>query len=292
MVTEARESAILIEKAFDVANALECQSILVCSYNKSDIKRVRKELGAKRVIWIMDSAPIDEIEVDDKNLIVTVPSSGLDRMSQLRVAFLQSVILGHIKLEETIVCLTGMAGSSHIDNLLITNAKRDFPWFKQYDEDNLPALGKSKVFVKLLDIALHLAIEGREGKPIGTILVLGSKNELKDCLKQLILNPCQGHGEKERNIFTPGILESVREFSAMDGAIVFNRKGLIQSAGTYLNTTSSNPSHKMPSGLGARHQAALALTIHTNAVTIAISESSGKVTVYYQGKDIITLDKM
>src|SRR5690606_13318164 len=112
----------------------------------------------------------------------------------------------------------------------------------------------TKEFARVLNIALRFANEGREGKRIGTVFVLGDPDELAPYLKQLILNPCAGHSTRKRNIHDKDFLETMREFAALDGAFLVDPKGVVRSAGTYIDAPSR--STKLPSGLGARHMAA------------------------------------
>jgi hypothetical protein len=68
------------------------------------------------------------------------------------------------------------------------------------------------------------------------------------------------------------------EVIRVDGAFVVNRRGVVDSAGTYLNAP-IGPGRLSP-GLGARHAAALAITTVTDATAVVISASSGTVSVY------------
>ena len=61
---------------------------------------------------------------------------------------------------------------------------------------------------------------------------------------------------------------------AVDGAFVVNRRGVVDSAGIYLNAP-IGPGRLSP-GLGARHAAALAITTVTDATAVVISASSGR----------------
>ena len=67
-----------------------------------------------------------------------------------------------------------------------------------------------------------------------------------------------------------------------------NRRGVVGSAGTYLDA----PIGKGPlsPGLGARHAAGLAITAVTNSTAVVISASSGTVLVYDDGQPILELE--
>ena len=105
----------------------------------------------------------------------------------------------------------------------------------------------------------------------------------------MVINPFRGYPEEERHSLDPSLHDTLKEFSAIDGAIVIRGDGVIVSAGTYLNA--QGPSIELPSGLGSRHAAAAAITAETDAVAIAVSESTGTVRLFKSGKQILALKK-
>jgi diadenylate cyclase len=133
--------------------------------------------------------------------------------------------------------------------------------------------------------------EGREGLSIGTTFVLGDRTTLMPYLRQLILNPLKGHVQATRSIHNPEILKTLRELSVMDGAFIINRRGVVDSAGTYLNAPIG--CGKLRPGLGARHAAALAITTVTDATAVVISASSGTVSVFMdKGETVLELERV
>ncbi len=55
------------------------------------------------------------------------------------------------------------------------------------------------------------------------------------------------------------LLESLRELASLDGAIIVDRRGVVESAGVYLDAPLTK-AVKVDSGLGARHTAAAAIS--------------------------------
>ena len=76
----------------------------------------------------------------------------------------------------------------------------------------------------------------------------------------------------------------------VDGAFVIRGDGVVESAGTFLKT-SALPEEALPSGLGARHQAASGITLATQCVAISVSESTGRVCVFREGEILTELDQ-
>ncbi len=146
-----------------------------------------------------------------------------------------------------------------------------------------------EVFQVVLNLALELAHRGREGKPIGTIFVLGDEERVMQLSKQMVINPFRGYTDEESNILNPDLKETIREFSAIDGAFIISGDGRVLSAGRYLNAASEEES--MPRGLGSRHMAAGGITALTNAIAIVIAESSGDVRIFKNGKILMEIEK-
>jgi len=132
----------------------------------------------------------------------------------------------------------------------------------------------------VLRLALELGREGREGKKVGTAFIVGDTNEVLRRSHQLILNPYKGHAEDMRDIKNPSHWETIKEFAQLDGVFIVDEKGIITSAGRYLDV---NTKLIELEGLGGRHISALAITRETHAIAITVSESGGTVRLFKDG---------
>ena len=146
-----------------------------------------------------------------------------------------------------------------------------------------------EVFSEGLNIALELAAQGREGRKVGTIFILGDHEKVLQLSRQMVINPFMGYSEEERNILNPELLETIKEFSAIDGAFIVKDNGAIMTAGRHLNAAIE--SKDFPQGLGSRHIAAAGITSITHAIAIVISESTGNVSVFKSGNLFVSILK-
>jgi diadenylate cyclase len=132
----------------------------------------------------------------------------------------------------------------------------------------------------VLRLALELGREGREGKKVGTAFIVGDTNEVLKRSHQLILNPYKGHAEDMRDIKNRSHWETIKEFAQIDGVFIVDEKGMIVSAGRYLDVNTKSIELE---GLGGRHMSALAITRETQAVAVTVSESGGTVRLFKDG---------
>ena len=124
----------------------------------------------------------------------------------------------------------------------------------------------------VLRLASELVREGREGTKIGTIFVAGDEENVLKYSRPLILDPLFGHPDHAKKIEDPDMRETIKELSQLDGAFIISSKGVVLSAARYLEAPTSDVN--LPTGLGARHMAAAAISLHTKAVAVVVSTSS------------------
>jgi diadenylate cyclase len=121
-------------------------------------------------------------------------------------------------------------------------------------------------------LAVEIAREGREGRKIGTMFVVGDSDEVLRHSRSLILDPLFGHPDELKLIHLPDMRETVKELAQLDGAFVVSDAGVVVSACRYIDAFSEGIS--LPLGLGSRHMAAASITKETGAVAVVVSESS------------------
>jgi diadenylate cyclase len=137
------------------------------------------------------------------------------------------------------------------------------------------------VIYSTLRLAQEIAIEGREGRSIGTAFIIGDRDAIFSRSRQSVLNPYEGQPPAVSDIRNRENWESIKEFSQLDGVFVVSREGFVLSAGRYLDLKTQQV--MLPAGLGGRHRAIASITSEIPAVGITISESGGVVRVFRDG---------
>ena len=125
----------------------------------------------------------------------------------------------------------------------------------------------------VVELAVELAREGREGRKIGTLFVIGDVDNVVARSRPLLLDPLYGHAPDVLHIERPDFRETIKELAQLDGAFVVADDGTFVSAGRYIDVDVSAPANFLP-GLGTRHAAAASVSRETQATAIAVSQSS------------------
>jgi diadenylate cyclase len=240
-------------------------------------------LKAKKKTILVTRNPIElDGEVGEFTDTIQVRSFSSHRMAQLRSALLVALTRGLISFNDRICCIGGIAGSNQFDTIVVAEIEREFQTLLAGSAtDLLPDDVKPEVLERVLAVATELAVEGREGRPVGCLFVVGDTAKVEQYTKPLVMNPFYGYKEEDRNILNPFMDETVKEFSSIDGAFVIQGNGVVEAAGSLVQAPGSNLT--LPSGLGSRHAAAAAISVAANCIAIAVSSSTGQVTLFRRG---------
>ena len=187
-----------------------------------------------------------------------------------------------------VVCVTGPPGE-RLDCIAVIRPAEKFHAIFDGNIERGTARIPPAVILRVISLAIELASEGREGKAVGAMFVLGDTHQVKKRTRQLVLNPFHGFSRRMRNVLDPGLAETIKEYASLDGAFIVAADGTMLNAGSYLVPETS--SDQLASGLGARHQAAASITARTKAMAIVVSQSTGKVTIFQNGCSMLELER-
>ncbi len=287
-------SRAIFKRAIDLARSQAKEKISILFYYADAEDFIFDEEfsnnGIKKIIVIKDEEKDDELLERIKHLgdVVVTPFVVTNRINKIKIALMMCVSSGKISKSDNLIALSGSGDT--IDSMVFIDISKERELLSFKGDIDLGKSVKPEVFEKVLRIALELANQGREGRSVGAIFVLGNKDEILENTKQMIFNPFKGYDPDERNILKANLDDTLKEFSLLDGAIIINSDGVIEAAGAYISTSSLNIDD-LPKGLGARHMAAAAITALTNAISIVVSESTGDVTIFKNGSIVTRIEK-
>jgi hypothetical protein len=275
----------LLQHANALAKEIDAKAVVIYADALEGESEVREVLSTVKFPTILFTRARKTIALPqgDGPTWIRVEGVHTTRTGQARLALLICVARGVLRRSDRVVCLTGPDGSNRIDTAMVLDLGTEPELFAALGDLDLGGDYSAEVFERVLWITSRIAAEGREGRPLGTIFVLGDSSEVLAQSRQLVLNPLQGHPESGRNILSPELEETLKEFATIDGAFIVRGDGVVLAAGVQLQPKPGKPLD-LPAGLGTRHAAAAAITGSTGAVAFAISQSTGTVTVFKSGR--------
>lgn len=277
-----RVNRLMFREAQRVAQGADCSAIVV--FGDTFIGGIQPGVLRSKLKTILVTRTSIETSDDDREFSETIQvrSFSNQRLAQLRSAMLVALTRGVVKFTDVICCVGGITGSNQFDTLVVVDIEREFQTLLTGSTaDLLPPDVKPEVLERVIAVATELGVEGREGRPVGCLFVVGDIEKVATLSKPLVLNPFYGYKEEDRNILNPFMDETVKEFSSIDGAFIIAGNGVVESAGSLIQATDST--HELPSGLGSRHAAAAAISVAANCISIVVSSSTGQVTLFRRG---------
>lgn len=140
----------------------------------------------------------------------------------------------------------------------------------------------------VVDLALEVGRVGREGKPVGTMFVIGDTRKVLQHCHPAGFDPVHGYKRAERNLQDPRVREAIKEIAQLDGAIVVSADGRVERACQIIDASHANLT--LSKGLGTRHWAAAAISRVTKAVSVVVSETNGTVRLFDNGEVMLRIE--
>lgn len=285
-----RFNNLILREAAKIAKGANCSSVLVFGDTFGGGVEVGKIFkGFNTVLIAHGTSSETATEREEIDAVLPIRSFSNHRFSQLRSAVLIGLTRGVFSSTDRLCCVGGLPQSNQFDSITVVDVEREFQTMLMQKSNMLPTSVKPEVIERVLAIATELAVEGREGHPVGCLFALGNSDKISEFTKPLILNPFFGYKDEDRNILNPFMDETVKELSSIDGAFIIRGDGVLISAGSLIHAP--DYTHNLPSGLGSRHAAAAAITQAVDCLCVVVSGSSGQVTLFRRGEMLPLIEK-
>lgn len=285
-----RFNNLILKEAAKIARGANCTSVLVFGDTFGGGVELGSVFRGFKTVLIAHGTSEAALERKEIDAILPIRSFSSHRFSQLRSAVLVGLTRGVFNSNDRLCCVGGIPQSNQFDSITVVDVEREFSTMLFHKSEMLPTTVKPEVVERILAIATELAVEGREGHPVGCLFVLGNSEKISEYTKPLILNPFFGYKEEDRNILNPFMDETVKELSSIDGAFIIRGDGVLVSAGSLVHAPEY--SHSLPSGLGSRHAAAASITQAVDCLCVVVSASSGQVTLFRRGEMLPLMEKV
>jgi diadenylate cyclase len=287
-MSEGKLDREFLRAALALTSRGEVDRLLFVSDHALSPNEIRGRPIKKKLVYAVTSEGLAHQLQAKKYTAVVIPPYDYSRMEKIKVAVVAAQSAGLLRDGDTVLALSGPGQDRVVDTIVRVEIGSEDPEEKiRVDQLGLPPEFSSQVIEALIHTAMEIGAEGYEGRPVGTIIVVGDSTAVMEQSRQLTLNPFQGISEAERNALDPPIREAVKTFAALDGAFIAREDGVVLAAGRYLLSMSRDV--KLPMGLGARHSAAASMTAESKAVAITVSQTTGTVRVFREGEIVLEL---
>lgn len=281
-----KESLVLINEAMVIADKLKVRKILIVCEKAVLLRAIPPDTEKFQYLIVI---PHEKITEENAHEVVLCDYRGVARSDRLDYILRTAIELGKLKKGEKAICLFSLSGTRLIDSLRIVRGEELYSHISLRDLKRIAKNIPVDVLYAVVNLAMEIGREGREGVSVGTIFVVGDTDRVDELSKPMIFDPFLGYPEEERSIFDPKVQESIKELTLIDGAFIIREDGIVLSAGRYLHAGAGGGKGTPLRGLGARHAAAAAITAHSETIAITVSESTGTVRIFSGGKTVMSI---
>ncbi len=278
----------IIELAGRLAGLVAADALLILMEAPTDWEQLKLLVGDGKVLIAADTAEQIEGAADAGLSTVVLNMADSPVYEKLTQALLESVADDILAPGSRVVAMYSGFESGTIDSMSVINLSERLERLTARDLRQLETHVPLDTLKTVVDLAVEVGREGREGKPVGTLFVIGDTRKVLSMSHPTGFDPVRGYGRKERNLNDPRVREGLKEVAQMDGAFIITPDGTVEAANRYVDAPATNIT--LSKGLGARHWAAAAITRATRSVAVAVSESNGTVRIFQNGEVILRIE--
>jgi DNA integrity scanning protein DisA with diadenylate cyclase activity len=279
-----------VEAGIKLVKATEADGILVLLERSTDWSRLKKRtLNQVLIVATHDEAVHNSAtEAEIHSIHLELPEASVQ--NQLTQAVLESVAAEFVKPGSTIVAIYSGFDTEDIDTISVLKLTERLGRLTARDLRKLETKVPLDTLKTVVDLAVAIGREGREGKSVGTMFVVGDHRKVLEESRPAGFDMVKGYSRKDRNIFDTKVREGIKEIAQLDGMFVISADGTVEGSARIIDT--SPVEITMTKGLGSRHFAGAAISKNTKAIAVVVSQSNGTVRIFQNGEVVLRIEPL
>ena len=289
---EQKNFFAFVDAAQKLAKATDSDSMLILLEKEINWTKLKKKTSTLEVVVIATHAEdVHQSAIEANVKTVLLESPIIDARDQLAQAVLASVADAHIKNGTQLVALFDSGGDGDVaDTITAFSLTEKLGRLTARDLRQLKTTVPLETLKVVVDLAVEIGREGREGKAIGTMFVVGDHRKVLEQSRAGGYDSVKGYSRKERNLHDTRTREGVKEVAQLDGMFVVSSDATVEAAARIIDTPQVEIT--MTKGLGSRHFAGAAISKNTKAIAVVVSQSSGTVRIYQDGAVVLRIEPL
>jgi DNA integrity scanning protein DisA with diadenylate cyclase activity len=278
----------LLSRALEIGHSVEADAVLLLTDGPAEWPKLAKLLGTQTAFVAADTAEslAGAAEAGLRTILLDMPESPVSE--QLTQALLEAVADDLLSPGSRVVALYSGFEADVIDSISVINLGDHLDRLTGQDLRQLETRVPLDTLKIVVDLAVEIGRDGREGHSVGTLFVVGDSRSVLALCRPAGFDPVRGYNRTERNLDDPRVREGIKEIAQLDGAIIVAADNTVEAACKLIDAPATNLT--LSKGLGARHWAAAAITRATKAVAVAVSQTSGTVRLFQNGEVMLRIE--
>jgi DNA integrity scanning protein DisA with diadenylate cyclase activity len=291
-----KQTVGLLEAARQLVQELPADAVLLLTETDLDWEAVLRSLhGCRLLIAAQDGVLSQKLRHNPNLLVLDIDPGPTPTQERMSLALLEAVARELLRPGAHVVALyNGIEAEEgqpeQIDSLSVIHLGEHLERLSAQDLRKLDTQVPLETLRAVVDLATEIGREGREGKPVGTMFVVGDTRKVLTMARPLNFNPFRGYPRAERDIRDRKVREQIKDIAQLEGAILIRRDGVAEAACMYIDAPAEGIT--LSKGLGTRHWSAAAISRKTQAIAVAVSQSSGTVRLFQDGRVVLHIEPL
>ena len=292
LAKEQKSFFSFVDASQRLAKANDSDAMLILLEREISWSRLAKKTSSIEVVVIAThSEQVHESATAAEVKSVLLESPIIDPRDQLAQAVLASVAEAHMKTGSRLVALYNSGGEGDVvDTITAFSLTEKLGRLTARDLRQLKTTVPLETLKVVVDLAVAIGREGREGKPIGTMFVVGDHRKVLEQSRPGGYDSVKGYSRKDRSLHDSKTREGIKEVAQLDGMFIVSADGTVEASARIIDTPPVEIT--MTKGLGSRHFAGAAISKNTKAIAVVVSQSSGTVRIFQDGEVVLRIEPL
>ena len=283
-----KQFSTIFDLAVQLAQAAEADALLVMIDAPTDWETLKEKAGSQPLLVAADTA--DQLagaeEFGLPGVLLDMPDAPVyERLAQ---ALLEAVADEFLAPGASVIAVYSGFESRKIDSISFIRLHEHLGRLTARDLQKMETQVPLDTLKTVVDLAVEIGREGREGKPVGTMFVVGDTRRVLAHSHPAGYDPVRGYNRKERNLNDLRNRDAIKEIAQLDGAFVVAKDGTVEASCRLVDTAPVELT--LSKGLGSRHWAGAAISKNSKAIAVVVSESNGTVRIFQNGEVVLRVE--
>jgi diadenylate cyclase len=290
------QTTSLLQTARQIVQTLPADAVLLFTEKDMNWEEVKRHLGDCRLLVAAEDTELTSRLKQYPDLsVVEIDPGPTPTQERMNLALLEAVRTDQLRQNASVVALyNGIAADvdlpENIDSLSIIHLADHLDRLSAHDLRRLDTQVPLETLRAVVELAVEIGREGREGRPVGTMFVVGDTRKVLTMSRPMNFNPFRGYSAAERDIRDKAVREQIKDIAQLEGAILIRRDGVAVAAAMRIEAPDKGITLSM--GLGTRHAAAASISKCTKALAVTVSQSSGAVRLFQNGEVVLHVEPL
>ncbi|MDA1054592.1 MAG: diadenylate cyclase [Planctomycetota bacterium] len=280
--------ASIYDLAVSLSKQVDADALLVMLDGPTDWKQLSARAGHEKILAAADTVEALEGAKEAGLETIVLGMHEAPVFEKLTHALLDSVAKEILEPNSEVIAIYSGFEADSMDSISFIRLDEHLGRLTARDLRQIETSVPLETLKVVVDLAVEIGREGREGKPVGTMFVIGDTRKVISLSHPAGFDPVKGYVRKERALPDPRVREAIKEVAPLDGAFIVAPDGTVEKACQIVDADHVNLT--LSKGLGSRHWAAAAISKSTNAIAVVVSESNGTVRLFKGGEVILRIE--